>query len=150
MPGHGEKLTRKQEEALAALLACPTILEAAARIEVDESTLRRWLKQPAFRAAYRQARAQVLEAAVGRLQQAASLAVDTLVKHLAAEKPGDAIRAADLILQHAMRGAELLDLAERVDELEAILTGGSDDDDQSDEEPAGEAECPGPGAATAG
>ena len=50
--GHGEKLTRKQEQAVAALLEQPTVLRAATAAGVSERTLRLWLKDPGFKAAY--------------------------------------------------------------------------------------------------
>jgi hypothetical protein len=146
---HGSDYEHKREHAVEALLTETSVEAAADKVGVSRRTLHRWLARPDFRRLYRRARADVLETAVARLQQAAGLAVDTLVKHLAAEKPGDSIRAADLILQHAMRGAELLDLAWRVEELERLLRGESDDG-EGDEEPAGEDEGPGRGEATAG
>ena len=39
MSGHGEKLTRKQEAAIAALLLQPTITAAAAAVGIGEATL---------------------------------------------------------------------------------------------------------------
>jgi len=46
--GHGEKFSRKKESAIAALLACPTLTEAASSCEIAESTIRRWLKDETF------------------------------------------------------------------------------------------------------
>jgi hypothetical protein len=40
MAGHGEKLTRKQEAAIAALLSEPTVEAAAARAEIGHQTLK--------------------------------------------------------------------------------------------------------------
>lgn len=56
MKGHGEKLSRKQEAAVAALLTESTLCRAAERARVGEVTLWRWLKEPGFKAAYREAR----------------------------------------------------------------------------------------------
>jgi len=44
LKGHGEKLSRKQEQAIAALLTCPTIEQAAKAAGVGETTLWRWLQ----------------------------------------------------------------------------------------------------------
>ena len=118
MSGHGEKLPRKEEQAIAALLAHPTLPEAAAACSTSEATLRRWLQQPAFRAAYREARRQVLEVAVAGLQQAASEAAEALRRNLTCGQPGAEIRAAVAILDQAIKGGELLDLQERVATLE--------------------------------
>jgi hypothetical protein len=41
--GHGAKLHRKQEADIAALLNCGTLRESAARVGVNERTVRRWL-----------------------------------------------------------------------------------------------------------
>jgi hypothetical protein len=68
MAGHGEKLSGKQEQAIQALLACPTIKKAAEQVGVNESTLRGWLKRPVFAAAYREVRRQLLEGAAGHIQ----------------------------------------------------------------------------------
>ncbi len=57
------RLSAKQEKALAALLVSPTIGEAAQSARVGETTLFRWLQEPAFQEAYRAARLQVLSAA---------------------------------------------------------------------------------------
>jgi hypothetical protein len=123
-PGHGEKKTRKQDLAVAALLSEPTVAAAATRAGVGERTLRGWLRQPAFQALYQDARRQVLEGAVGRLQQAAGEAVETLRRNLTAGRSADQVRAAGLILQHALGTAELLDMAERLEALERLLQGG--------------------------
>ncbi|WP_439621810.1 hypothetical protein [Gemmata sp.] len=108
---------------IAALLACPTHEEAAAAAGTSTATLRRRLTDASFKAAYRTARRQLVEAAIGRLQSAAGQAVDALVRNLACGKPGDEIRAAVAILEHGYRGAELLDLADRLAMVEDTLKG---------------------------
>ncbi len=105
MKGHGQKLTRKQETLIAALLTEPTHAAAAAKAGVSEATLHRWLNLPEFQAAYRQARRELVEGAVGRVQAAAGQAVDTLLA-VAREgaKDSDRVRAAVALLDHAFRG----------------------------------------------
>ena len=57
MAGHPvDGLTPPQEQALAALLKEPTITLAAKASGISESNIYRWLKEPAFKAAYREAR----------------------------------------------------------------------------------------------
>jgi hypothetical protein len=108
MSGHGEKLSRRQEVAIAALLTEPTQAAAAAKAGIGEATLRRWLQLPPFRAAYRQASRELVAAAVGRMQAATGEAVDTL---LAVAKDGkkdaDRVRAAVAVLDHAFKGFDL-------------------------------------------
>jgi hypothetical protein len=115
--GHGTKMDRLQERAIAALLDEPTITEAAAAVGIDESTLRAWLRNPAFREAYRQARADVLERTVARLVALTGEAVETLRRNLSAARAGDQIRAATAILGHVTRGLEVHDLATQLREL---------------------------------
>src|SRR5262249_36563431 len=99
MKGHGQKLTRKQEALIAALLTEATHAAAAAKAGVSEATLHRWLQLPDFSAAYRVARRQLVEGAVGRIQAATGQAVATL---LAVAKDGakdsDRVRAAVALL----------------------------------------------------
>ena len=80
MAGHGSKLGRKREEAIAALLTHRNIEEAAGAAGIGARTLLRWLKIPEFQAAYRQARRDAFGQAVARLQQATSAAATTLLK----------------------------------------------------------------------
>jgi hypothetical protein len=103
--GHGQKLTSKQEALIAALLTEPTYAAAAARAGVGQTTLYRWLHRPAFRAAYRRARRELVEAAVGRLQAATGQAVETLLAVARqGRRDGDRVRAAVALLDHACRG----------------------------------------------
>lgn len=120
MKGHGEKLSRKQEQAVAALLSAPTIKEAARSAGVSEVTLWRWLQLSEFAAAYRAARRQVVERAVSELQAAAGAAVETLKRNLHCEQANVEIRAAQIIIEQSVKGVELIELQERIERLEAL------------------------------
>jgi hypothetical protein len=63
----GEKLSPKQEQALASLLALGEVKAAAEDSGVGQTTLWRWLKEGAFSAAYRDGRRRLLEAIAARL-----------------------------------------------------------------------------------
>jgi len=118
--GHGEKRSRQAEAAITALLACPTIEAAAERAGIAPVTLRRWLAEDEFRRRYRAARRQVVEHAVSSLQQATGPAVETLVEvagNIAAPSAAR-VSAAKTILELAIKGIELVDLAERIEALE--------------------------------
>ena len=118
MIGHGEKLTRKQDAAIGALLSQTTISSAAESVGIGEATLRRWLKDPGFLTADRAARRDALEQCVALLQKAGSDAVETLVQSLQATSEAVRLRAACALLDYAIRGAELLDLQTRIAVLE--------------------------------
>jgi hypothetical protein len=115
----GGKQVRKQEQAIAALLSEPTIAMAATKVGISEPTLGRWLADPSFKARYRDARRDVVEAAIGRLQHAAAAAVDALTRNLTCGIPAVEVGAAKSVLDQAIRAVELIDLAERVEALEA-------------------------------
>ena len=73
MEGHGAKYERKKEEAIVALLTQKNIEEAARSIGIGSATLLRWLKDPDFDTAYREARRAAFRQSVARLQQASGL-----------------------------------------------------------------------------
>ena len=119
--GHGEKLSRKHEQAIAALLEQSTLVLAAADVGISVRTLRDWMKLPRFLSAYRAARRRCLEQSIGRLQLATSEATDTLRRLLTCGNPAAERSAADTILSHAADGLEKIDLLERLAEIEAKL-----------------------------
>src|SRR5258706_936374 len=80
MLGHGAKFGRKKEEAIVALLSHRSIEEAARAVDVAPNTLLRWLKDPEFEAAYRNARRTAFSQSIARLQQMSGAAVATLGK----------------------------------------------------------------------
>jgi hypothetical protein len=118
MPGHGEKLSRKQEQCIVALLCEPTLERAAAAAGVSLRSLKTWLRDPGFQQEYRTARRQLVEGALGRLQQATGEAVDTLRRLLTCGRPAVEARAAVAVLEQSVKAVELIDLAERVEALE--------------------------------
>jgi hypothetical protein len=120
MAGHGAKLPRKQEEAIAALLSQRNIEDAARVAGVGTRTLLRWLKLPEFQATYREARRAAFGQSIARLQQASSAAVSTLLKVMVdANSPASSrVRAADCVLGHATKAIEIEDIEARVSELE--------------------------------
>jgi hypothetical protein len=125
MTGHGQKLTRRQEAVIAALLTQPTYEAAARAVGVGEKTVYRWLHLPAFARAYRQRRQEVLEKAVARLVGLLGKAAEALERNLMADKPGDQIRAALAVFGQAVKGIETLDLSERLAQIEESLGQGT-------------------------
>lgn len=119
--GHGEKLSRKQDALILALLTSPTIKQAAHKAGISEPTARRWLKEASFQTAYREASRATFDQAIVSLQQLAVSAVVTLARNLKPEvPPAVQVRAATAILEHA-REAEMQEILERLERLEAML-----------------------------
>ena len=125
MSGHGEKLTRKKEQAIAALLAKPTIAEAAQASGVAESTIRRWLKEATFLDAYMLARRQVMAVALNGLCNACESAVQTLQDVMldSSAPPSSRIASARTILDVVIKVCEQEDLETRIARLEHITSG---------------------------
>ena len=117
---HENDLRPRELLAIAALLSEPTIKRAADAIGLSEKTIRRYLAKPTFRDAYAKARREAFGSALQRLQEAAGVAVRTLIEIAADEaaKPADRLRAANSIIDFGIRGAELLVFSERLARLE--------------------------------
>lgn len=115
--------TGKREEAIAALLSCPSIAEAARVAGISEPTLLRWLKDKEFDAEYRAARRLSVNMAVVRLQQVSSSAVDTLLSIMKDEGERGSVRvsAARSVLEMAFKGMELEDMEQRIEALEEAI-----------------------------
>lgn len=122
MRGHGEKITRKQEQAIAALLAQPSVGEAALAANIAESMLYRWLqKHDGFKTAYQAARREVVRQAIVQVQSACGKAVETLRSIMDdSNAPASArVSAARTVLDMAVKAVELEDLEQRIAALEA-------------------------------
>ncbi len=114
--------TPRQDKLIVALLEHPTLEKAAASIGISDVTLWRWMKKPEFAEAYRKARRDAFSQSVARLQHASSAAVGTLLRIMTdREAPAASrVRAADVVLQIALRGIEMEDLEARLNTLEQI------------------------------
>jgi hypothetical protein len=120
MTGHGQKLGRKKEEAIAALLNQPSVDAAAKAVGIGPRTLFRWLQLPEFQIDYRKARREVQSQATARLQQASSAAATTMLKLMvdANVPPAVRLRAAECVFDRGLKAVELEDVEIRVAALE--------------------------------
>ncbi|HWQ73619.1 MAG TPA: hypothetical protein VN370_15025 [Desulfitobacteriaceae bacterium] len=121
--GHGEKRSRREELALAALIAEPTLAKAAQAAGIGEVTLWRWLQDEDFQNKYRTIRRQAVTQAVAQLQKASSEAVQTLqgIMNDAETPAASRVTAARTILDMSLKAIEIEDLAGRVEALEKAL-----------------------------
>ncbi len=123
MIGHGEKLSRNKERAIAALLSNPSIPDAASAVGIGEGTLWRWLKIPEFNNAYSEARRELVRHAVVTVQFAMSEAVETLRTIM---KNNDApassrVSAAKALINISIKSVEIEDFDRRLSELEKVI-----------------------------
>jgi len=122
-PKNNNSLPKKQESALAALLACPTMKEAAFASGVSEVTLWRYMQDEKFLLRYRKARRDVVEHAVMRLQHDAGEAAKVL-SAIAKDTQASAssrVAAARTIIDQAMRAVEMGELQGRIEQLETRI-----------------------------
>src|ERR1700691_3022069 len=120
MKGDGTKLSRKQQEAIVALLSTRTVEDAARSCNTPARTLYRWMKGRDFDAAYRAAKKAAYGQSIARLHHLSSPAVSILGKVLLdpATPAATKIRAADTILNHVVKAIEIEDHEARLAELE--------------------------------
>ena len=113
-------LDSRQERMILALLEHPTHEKAATALGISTVTLWRAMKKPEFAEAFRKARREAFSQSVARLQHASNAAVGTLLRVMTdREAPAASrVRAADVVLQAALRGMEDEDIEARVTELE--------------------------------
>lgn len=118
---HGDKFTRLQARAIAAILTAATQADAAREVGVSERTLRNWLQRSDFQAAIQEAAKEILLVTLSRLQGAAKDATETLIRSLNCGVPASEVRAAGLILVNAIKVHEVYDLQARLEALEREL-----------------------------
>jgi hypothetical protein len=121
MAGHGEKLSRKSEKAIAALLSAGTLARAAAAAGIAERTLRNWLKRDDFKAAFERARREHFAEDMGLLGALRRSAITTVGQNLSSESTAGRNRAAALILEHSLKALEVLDLLPRLEAVERAV-----------------------------
>ena len=121
-------MTPRQQKALAALLTSPSKAAAAKAAGIAPRTLRDYLADPEFQAAYRDAFGNMVEDATRQAQQAISPAMSTL-REIVEDREEDAqarISAARAILSHGIKLTETTDILNRLQELETAMEGGRD------------------------
>lgn len=115
-----DDLTPKQYRAIANLMLCNTVEEAAQESGIGARTLWTWLKEPTFRDALAEAERNTVEAATRRLSSLASKALGVVESIMEDESASDAVRlrAAATVLDSALRWREVVTLEDRLSALE--------------------------------
>ena len=114
------ELSAKQRRAVAALVTTGDASAACAQAGIARDTLYRWLKQPAFAQAVREAEASAIDDLSRLLVRLSRTATATLAKAMTdpvAPYP-TRVRAADVTLNRLLQLRELATLEARVTELE--------------------------------
>jgi hypothetical protein len=115
-------LSPKQRRAVTALLATGEVTAAAKEAQVSKDSLYRWLKQPLFLQAVREAEAAALDELSRLLVRLGRTAAATLAKAMSDPTVPWAtrVRAADASLGRLLQLRELATLEARVTELEHL------------------------------
>jgi len=115
-------LGTRKTRAVQALLQYGTKEKAAQEAGISVVTLWRWLKQPAFQEVLRQARREAFSQSTGRLQQASSAAVSTLLRVMAgADTPASSkVQASRSVIELSQKSFELEDMEIRLARLEKL------------------------------
>jgi hypothetical protein len=111
---------RREAVALCLASGC-TVRDAAREAGCGERTVHTWLTDPAFRNRVSQVRTELFGRAVGRLSRLAGRAADSLGELLEAQNESVRLQAAKTILEAGARLREALELAQRLDDVEARL-----------------------------
>ena len=114
------ELNARQLKAIEALLMCPTTKAAAKSAGCAEVTIHRWLIEPAFAEAYRQARGRLVEGTLTALQGAGAEAVEVLRAVMTDESAGASVRvsAAKTVLEMGMKVRDAVEMEARLKALE--------------------------------
>ena len=115
-------LSPRQQSALPTVVSSPTIAESARRAGVAESTLRRWLDEPAFRKELDRQREEAYNLALKQVQALVPECLSIFAK-VAVESadPALRLRAARYLLSYGMKVKEVDDLRERIRNLEQAV-----------------------------
>lgn len=111
-------LTPKQEKALVALLAYPTVTAASEATGIAERTLYTWMQDTTFSEAYRDMRRKAAQQAIDSTFGAAGKAAQTLAALLDSPKEHIRFAAAKTILEQTTKMLELHDLMRRIEVIE--------------------------------
>lgn len=118
-----EELTPKQRKAVEALLTQGDVQAAADHAGCNRTTLYRWLKEPTFKAALREAEVTALDSLARELVTLAGVATATIktVMTNPIAHAGLRLRAAEIVLSNLLKIRELVDIEARLSALEQSI-----------------------------
>lgn len=117
------ELKPKQAQFLMALLQEPTTEQAIDSMKITRNTAYKYLNDPVFKEALRQARRDSVMVVSQKLSQAGERAVSTLLEVLEDEEapPSSRVSASRAVLEYLFRSYENDELLERIETLEEHL-----------------------------
>ena len=114
-------VARKQELAIGLLVQGKTVTDVAREVEVDRSTIHRWLNDSSFRLRLAVCREQLLNSMLDQQLLAGRMANAKLMDLLESQDERVALRAATVLSTGAQRAYQLIDQQKRIERLEQNL-----------------------------
>jgi len=115
------QLKKRQSDAIMALMKSGSVSEASRKTGVSRNTLCRWMSEPVFQRALREARGRAYLVAMSRLCQAASEAATKIIEGMrGSDLSKTAYLCARSVLEFASQAAAS-DIEMRMDEIEQKL-----------------------------
>lgn len=113
-------MNSRQEVAIAALIAHPTVREAAKASNIPERTLWRYLGQEDFTKRLDEERGKLVSCATDRLKSKLAAATSAIAEVMEDQDapPQTRVNAAKVILEFSLKYSEMSDIIHRLDELE--------------------------------
>ena len=110
-------------KAIVALLNHDTVRDASQAVGIGETTLYRWLQDPTFQEAYREAKFEVVQQTLSQLQKASGEAARVLQEIMNDNKVSAYTRvaAARIILETSIKAVEIDTLEARISKLEEFI-----------------------------
>ncbi len=115
-------LSPRQQAALPIVASFPTIVQAARAANVGESTLRRWLTDPAFSACLSELRRQSANIARQKLLALTPLCASVLADAMRDPDPAIRLRAVNYTLSFNLRATELENFRSDLDDLQTAIS----------------------------
>ena len=112
-------MTDRQQKALAALIRAPTVEAAARSSGIGYGTIRRWLREDEFKAAYKTALDEMIDDAAAQAKHCLALAFDTLSEIMQNKgiSPMARVGAARAVLEYGLRLTEANDIIAQIREM---------------------------------
>ena len=118
------ELTARQEKFIISLMSKMTTAEAIEDAGINKSTAYKYLHDPDFSNEYRRIRRETMQQITSKLQNASSIAVETLLDVMTDKElstSSSRVQASRTVLENAYKGIEMDDLQQRIEQLEERL-----------------------------
>lgn len=123
--GHGEKLSRKANLLMLALLTSNNLEDAASVAGVSVATARRWYRREDFQSQFKELQGEITDHSLRQLKGSLNEALNVLrsVMNDAGNSPSARVSAARTILDNGFKALELSDVLSRLEVLERKVGG---------------------------